>query len=173
MPRTTSGTCVPDRSYFDNHDRGRLLATDRRVIVLNEMIFITSGLLDGLLSLAATQVDTSLSVPLIATPATDLDVGVVPEDSMVFTDFYLPDSAASVSSVFGVDLGTPTVRTDGRFISHPDHYLGVSVTDDLHQIMIIAVPPWDHESVGAFSRDNTRVELSVIDVDEGTESIPE
>lgn len=137
------------------------------------MIFITSGLLDGLLSLAATQTGRSLSVPLIATPASDLDASDIPEDSMVFTDFYLPDSAASVSSVFGIDLGTPTVRTDGRFISHPDHYLGVSVTDDFHQIMIIAVPPWDHESVGAFSRDNTRIELSIIDIDYRTESVPE
>lgn len=134
------------------------------------MIFITSGLLDGLLSIAAQQDDASLSVPLIATPVNELKVNDVPEDAVVFTDFYLPDSAASVSSVFGVDLGTPTVRTDGRFISHPNHYLGVSVTDDFHQIMIIAVPPWNQESVGAFTRDNTQVELSIIDIEFSTES---
>ncbi len=134
------------------------------------MIFISSGLLDGLLSLAAMNEDTSLSVPLIATPVSELDVSEVPDEAVVFTDFYLPDSAASVSSVFGVDLGTPTVRTDGRFISHPDHYLGISVTDDFHQIMIIAVPPWNQESVGAFTRDNKQVELSVIDVEFSAES---
>lgn len=137
------------------------------------MIFVTAGLLDGLLSIAAEHKESSLSIPLLTTPAAELRGTDVPEDTEVFTHFYLPDSAASVSSVFGVDLGTPTVRTAGRFITHPDHYLGLSVTDDFHQIVIVAVPPWNRESVAAFTRDNRRIELTVLDVEFRDESLIE
>ncbi len=39
--------------------------------------------------------------------------------------------SASRAGVFGVDLGTPAGQTQGRFVSHPEGYMGVSTTDDL------------------------------------------
>jgi hypothetical protein len=88
----------------------------------------------------------------------------------VFTHFYLPRDDDSVSAVFGVDLGTPVGQTQGRFVSHPRGELSVSETDDLHEVVFVAVPPWDDDSVAAFDRRGTRREFSVLDVEPPAES---
>ena len=80
-------------------------------------------------------------------------------ETPVFTDFYLPETGESVNAVFGVDLSTPAGQTQGRFVSHPRGEQGVSRTDDLHEVVFVAVPPWEPESLAAFSRDGVRKSL--------------
>ncbi len=98
--------------------------------------------------------------------------GLTP-DTPVFTDFYLPDAAGAVSRVFGVDLSTPPGQTQGRFVSHPDGGLEVEQTDDLHEAVFVAVPPWDLDSLAAFERDGRRRPLEVIDAHPPTAFAPD
>lgn len=128
-------------------------------------MYVTSGLLEGLLSMADDHDPNQLEVDLGTTPTARLpdDLGV-PDDATVFTHFYLPDAGASVSAVFGFDLGTGPGQTDGRFISHPGGELAVRSTDELHQRMLVAVPPYDRNSVGAFDRAGRRHPLEVLDI---------
>ncbi|MFC7044158.1 hypothetical protein ACFQH6_00945 [Halobacteriaceae archaeon GCM10025711] len=112
----------------------------------------------------------SVSIPLAVTPAADLDVDLPPE-TPVFTDFYLPDAGGSVASVFGVDLGVPAGQTKGRFISHPLGDPEPSLTDDMHARLLIAVPPWETDSVAAFTRHGTRLRLVLLDVEPSQPSL--
>jgi len=101
----------------------------------------------------------------------DSDAGVAPErvhggltpETPVFTDFYMPETAASVSAVFGLDLSTPPGQTQGRFVSHPMGRLELERTDDLHEVVFVAVPPWELESLAAFDRSGRRRQLRVVD----------
>ena len=68
------------------------------------------------------------------------------------------------------DGSTPTRR---RFLSHPDGFLGVSKTDDLAAVVLVAVPPYDEESVAAFDRSGDGMELALLDAAPPEESIPE
>ncbi len=134
------------------------------------MLHLTRGLLTSLLRQAADREPDGVTIPLAITPAGDLpETGLEPE-TPVFTHFYLPRDDDSVSAVFGVDLGTPVGQTQGRFVSHPQGDLGVSETDDLHEVVFVAVPPWDEESVAAFDRRGSRREFSVLDVEPPVES---
>lgn len=137
------------------------------------MAYVTRGLLSVLLETAADSEPESVTVGLSATRAGDLS-GVgdpsgaagpdgLPADARVLTHMYLPEVGGSVSAVFGMDLSTPVGGTDGRFISHPTGGLGVSTTDDLHDVMLVAVPPWGPDSVGAFDRRGRRRPLEVVD----------
>lgn len=128
------------------------------------VVYATRGLVDALLELACDRDPGEVTVSIRTTPAGEfVDDGGLDPTAPVFTDLYLPGTGGSVSAVFGVDLGTP--RAEGRFVSHPDGYLGVRQTDDLHEVVLVAVPPYDRASVAAFDRRGERLELDVLDVE--------
>jgi hypothetical protein len=133
------------------------------------VVYLTRGLLDALLELARDGEPGGVTVSITTTPAEELagDADLDP-GTPVFTDLYLPETGRSVSAVFGMDLGTP--RAGGRFLSHPDGYLGVRQTDDLHEVVLVAVPPYDRESVAAFDRRGRGLTLDVLDVEPPQES---
>ena len=138
------------------------------------MIYVTRDLLTVLRERAASEDPDEANLRLSATPAGEFetDLGLDPETPVV-THFTLPSVGESVSSVFGVDLGTPAGEGGARFVSHPDGFLGVSRTDDLAGVVIVAVPPYDGDSVAAFDRSGEGVELAVVDAVPPSESVPE
>lgn len=129
-------------------------------------MYVTCGLIEGLLDLAAEHEPEAFVADLGVTRGEEFDTDIgLPPGTPVFTHLYLPDAGASVSAVFGFDLGTGPGQTQGRFIAHPAGDLEVRSTDELHAAMLIAIPPWDRESVRAFDRSGHRVELTVIDAE--------
>jgi len=138
------------------------------------VIYVTRDLLTVLRERAASEDPDEANLRLSATPAGEFetDLSLDPETPVV-THFTLPSVGESVSSVFGVDLGTPAGEGGARFVSHPDGFLGVSRTDDLAGVVIVAVPPYDDDSVAAFDRSGDGVELAVVDAEPPTESVPE
>lgn len=138
------------------------------------MIYVTRGLLDVCCRLAGDAEPESVSVELAVTPARELSstdsecsdspaFEDLPADTPVFTHFYMPDTARSITAVFGMNLSTPPGRTRGRFLSHPLGKLEISRTDDLHGVVLVAIPPWDDSSVAAFDRAGRRQELTILD----------
>lgn len=127
-------------------------------------IYLTRGLAEALLELAENADPERLTVGISVSRAGELE-GDVPIDPnrAVFTDFYLPDAGESVSAVFGVELGIPPGRTQGRFISHPNGELEVQQTDDLHATVLVAVPPYTTDSMAAFTRRGERQPLELLD----------
>ncbi len=136
------------------------------------MVYATRSLVDVLLEQARERDPASLTIKLGVTPAAEFDGVDLPPDTPVFTHFYLPDAGQSVSAVFGVDLGTPSGRTPGLFLSHPDGVREIKRTDDLREVVLIAVPPWTVENVVAVGRDGDRLELELLDVEPPEESLP-
>ncbi len=138
------------------------------------MIHVTRGLLTVLLARAEAEDPDGVGMRLSATPADEFeaDLGLDPE-TPVLTHFTLPSVGGSVNSVFGVDLGTPAGRGGARFLSHPDGFLGVSRTDDLAAVVLVAVPPYDDDAVAAFDRSGDGLSLAVVDAAPPSESIPE
>lgn len=136
------------------------------------MVYATRGLVDALLEVAREREPASVTVGLGITPAGDLDGAELPPGTPVFTHLYLPDAGGSIRAVFGVDLGTPAGRTPGLFVSHPRGELAISRTDDLREVVLVAVPPWEPESVAAFGRDGRRLPLDLVDAELPTESLP-
>ena len=129
-------------------------------------IAITEGLAEVLLAFAADAEPEEVSAGLAVTPAGELSgdgATHLDPEAPVFTDLYLPEAGSSVSAVFGVDLGTPPRRTQGRFISHPEGELRVQQTDDLHETLLVAIPPWTTETMAAFSRWGTELPLVFVD----------
>ena len=131
------------------------------------MVYITEGLLTALLELAADRDPSSVTVSLTVTPASELDADL-PPDRAVFTDMYLPDTGGSLTAVFGMDISTPSAA--GRFISHPDGTLALTKADDLHEIVFVAVPPYETENVAAFTRSGEGRPLDVVDVEPPVET---
>jgi hypothetical protein len=131
--------------------------------------YITRGLVSVLLDFASEHDPESVSIGLTVMQAERLTevADSIAQDAPVFTHFYLPDAGQSVNAVFGVDLGTP--RTQGRFVSHPTGDRGLSLTDDLHEIVFVAVPPW--EDIVAFDRSGQRQSMTVLDAEPPTESV--
>lgn len=128
------------------------------------MVYITRGLLDALLEMGEDAEPESITVGLSVTQAKAFDAELsVPPSTPVFTHLYLPDAGRSVSAVFGVDLGTPIGQTQGLFVTHPQGDLEVSLADDLHEVVIVAIPPWDDGSIAAFGRDGGGRDLVVVD----------
>jgi hypothetical protein len=126
------------------------------------VVYITRGLLTALLEYAADRDPGSVTVALATTPAEEFDADL-PPGTPVFTDMYLPDTGGSVTAVFGMDLSTPD--SDGRFISHPEGHLELTTTDDLHRVVLVAVPPYDEESVAAFDRSGEEQPLDIVDAE--------
>lgn len=126
------------------------------------MVYITRALLTALLELAEDRDPNSVTVSLAVTSTEDLDVDL-PADRAVFTDMYLPDTGSSVTAVFGMDLSTPTAA--GRFVSHPQGVLALTKADDLHEVVFVAIPPYDTESVAAFARSGSELPLEIVDAE--------
>lgn len=126
------------------------------------MIYATVGLLDALLEMATTRDPQNVTVALATRPAGELDCDL-PPDTPVFTDFYLPDTGNSVRAVFGMDLGTP--HSQGRFVSHPNGRRALARTDDLHEVVLVAVPPYGRDDVTGYDRSGTRLDLELLDVE--------
>jgi hypothetical protein len=129
-------------------------------------------LVSALLELAAEAEPDEVTISLAVTPATKLDgAGDLPSDTPVFTHFYPPSAGRSITAVFGVDLSVPAGQTQGRFISHPKGNLEIAQTDDLHEAILVAVPPWTESSLAAFDRSGERQPLDVVDAEPPTESL--
>ena len=131
------------------------------------MIYATRGLLTVLCEFAQDAEPHSVTAGLATTPAGDLDGDVANADpeTPVFTDFYMPKTGESITAVFGMDLSTPSAQTQGRFVSHPDGNPEISIEDDLHEVVFVAVPPWDEHSIAAFDRRGVEQSLTVLDVE--------
>lgn len=136
------------------------------------MVYVTRALLDVLLDRAEGAEPERVNVVLSATPAGefDADLGLDPE-TPVLTHLYLPEAGGSVAAVFGVDLGRPAGRGRARFISHPQGPLDLTRRDDLATAVLVAVPPWDGESLAAFDRSGTELDLTVLDAEPPQESL--
>lgn len=144
-------------------------------------VHVTRGLLDALLELAAAEDPETVNAALAVTPAGDLDRTAAPDDSAddvppvtsvvagldsetpVFTDLFPPQKRRSVNAVFGMNMTIPPHQTQGRFLSHPLGGLEVTKEDDLHEVVLVAVPPWDRDAVAAFDRRGRRRTLVVLD----------
>ena len=129
------------------------------------MIYATRGLVETVLRMATDADPEPMTIAVAVTPAGELpDTDLEPETS-VFTHFYMPSAGNSVSEVFGFDLGTPVAQSDGLFVSHPSGRLDVTKEDDLHEVVFVAVPPWDDDSIAAFDRRGAEQPLTVLDVE--------
>jgi hypothetical protein len=136
------------------------------------VVYVTRGLLEALLELAADAEPERFTVALETTSAEEFETDLgLPAGTPVFTHLYHPDAGQSVSAVFGMDFSTPMGRTHGRFVSHPGGDLSVSLTDDLHATMLVAVPPWERESVAAFDRRGRKRSLEVVDAEPPVETL--
>lgn len=135
------------------------------------MVYVTRGLVETLLRLAREAEPNDVTISLAVTRAEDLPEADLDPETPVFTDFYLPSTGGSVNAVFGMDLGTPAGQTQGRFVSHPDGYMGVSKLDDLHEVIFVAIPPWDTDSFGAFDRSGRKKDVEILDVEPPEESL--
>jgi hypothetical protein len=124
------------------------------------VIHVTCGLVDALLELAADRDPESLSVSLAATTAGDW--APLDPDTKILTDFYFPEAAGSVSAVFGMDLGTPNGA--GRFLTHPDGDPTLRQTDDFHNVLLVAIPPYDRDSVRVYDRGGRSQSIKLLDV---------
>lgn len=128
-------------------------------------MYVTRGLVETLLRLAREAEPQTVTISLAVTQAKELPDTELPPATPVFTDFYLPSAGGSVNAVFGMDLGTPAGQTQGRFVSHPQGKLGVSETDDLHEVVFVAIPPWDSDSFAAFDRSGREQQVTILDVE--------
>ena len=144
----------------------------------SQPIYVTRPLLSVLLELAADAEPNQANVQIVASAAGDLE-GLPPEDSVatarsgrladldpatpIYSDFYFPDVGNALDFVFGVDLGTPAGQSHGRFLSHPDGNPDLSIRDDLHATVLVAVPPWRPENVAVYDRDSTRRDMEIVE----------
>ena len=134
------------------------------------VIYLTRGLRASLCRQAADREPEAVTIPLAVTPAGDLSGADLDPETPVFTHFYLPRGGDSLTAVFGVDLGTPVGQTQGVFVSHPRGELAVTKRDDLHEVVFVAVPPWEADSMGAFDRRGRRRDWRVLDVEPPVET---
>jgi hypothetical protein len=134
------------------------------------VVSITRALLTALLELADERDPSSVTISLTVTAGADLDASM-PSERSVFTDMYLPGAGGSVTAVFGMDLSTPSAA--GRFISHPDGRLELTKADDIHEVVFVAVPPYEIEDVAAFDRSGTGRSIEIVDVEPPDVELPE
>jgi len=129
------------------------------------VIYATRGLVETLLRMAEEADPDSVTISIAVTQASELPETDLPPETPVFTHFYMPSAGGSVNAVFGVDLGTPVGQTQGRFVSHPDGNLSLTKADDLHEVVFVAVPPWEEASLAAFDRRGDQQELELLDAE--------
>ena len=135
------------------------------------MLYVTRGLVDTLLGFAEESEPDSVTVPLAVTRAQDLPEVDLPGETPVFTHFYMPSEGDALNAVFGMQLGIPSGKTPGIFVSHPVQRLELTREDDLREAVFIAVPPWGEDSLAAFERDGTEREYTVLDIEPPEESL--
>lgn len=135
------------------------------------MLYVTRGLVTTLLRLASESEPDTTTIPLAVTPASDLPETDLDPETPVFTHFYMPNSGGAVSAVFGVDLGTPVGQTQGRFVSHPRGDLRLSKRDDLHEVVFVAVPPWEESSIAAFDRSGRKQSFEIRNIEPPEEDL--
>lgn len=134
--------------------------------------YATRGMIEALLALAEDAEPDPITAALAVTPAQELREPVpLPNETPIFTHFYMPEAGKSVRAVFGMDLTIPHGQTQGRFISHPLGKLALTRKDHLHETVFVAVPPWDTDSLAAFNRAGTRQPMEIIDAEPPEESI--
>lgn len=136
------------------------------------MIHITEGLIETLLRLSKEKDPEPTTMPLGISRAENLPDAELPDDTPVFTHFYMPSEEDTLNAVFGVDLGTPAGQTPGVFVSHPRGDLRVSKRDDFREVVFVAVPPWDEESFRAFDRKGNGRDLTILDIEPPEETHP-
>ena len=151
-----------------------------RAPVPKVVVYITRGLLDALLEMAAAADPDDISVVLASTPVGEFEGGIdsdldldLDTDTAVLTHFYFPETSGSVNAVFGVDLGTPAGQGRARFVSHPTGRLEATREDTFAAALLIAVPPWNTESIAAFDRNNRKLDLDVVDAEPPEETLVE
>lgn len=148
-----------------------------------ETCYVTTGLLDALLAIAEDRDPDAVSTLMLVSEAgvlhdveaSDSDeshdrpsatatttVRDLDPETPVFTDLYFPSTGRSVDAVFGVDVSVPHGQAQGRFVSHPLGELSVSKADDLHEVVLVAVPPWTREDVAAFDRSGRRLDCRIV-----------
>lgn len=134
---------------------------------MSKRIYITEGLVKALLEIASRQDPQPVAIDLGATKAKEYNEisDKLDGETLVLTDMYMPTDQQSVSAVFGMDISTPVGRTYGRFVSHPDGTLDLTTKDNLHEIVIVAVPPWNQKQIKAFDRRGRAMEMEMLDVD--------
>ena len=137
-----------------------------------DVVYATRGLVESLVRSASEAAPEEVSIPIAVTEASELPDAPVPPETPVFTHFYMPEAGASVNFVFGVDLATPAGQTQGRFVSHPNGELRVRQTDDFKELIFVAVPPWETDSVAVFDRRGREQPLVLLDI-EPPEEFPE
>jgi proteasome lid subunit RPN8/RPN11 len=136
------------------------------------VVFITRGLRDALLDMASEAEPERVTVVLATTPAGEFEEELdVASETPVLSHFYMPEAGQSVRAVFGMDLGTPAGRGRAKFVSHPQGPAEPTREDDFAAAVLVAVPPWDAESVAAFDRSGKRLSLDVLDADPPQESL--
>lgn len=137
------------------------------------MVAITRDLLSVLCERAADADPEEANVVLDGTPAAELagDTAGLDPETPVLTHFYLPEAGASVSAVFGMDLGRP--GGTARFVSHPDGSPELTETDDLAARVLVTVPPYDPDDVRAYDRRGRRQPLRVLDAEPPEEFLDE
>jgi hypothetical protein len=135
------------------------------------VLYVTRGLVETLLRFAEEADPESTTVPLAVTRAAELPETDLSDETPVFTHFYMPNEGDAVNAVFGIDLGTPAGQTPGVFVSHPRGDRRPTKRDDFREVVFVAVPPWNEESLRAFDRNSTRQELTVLDIEPPEETI--
>jgi proteasome lid subunit RPN8/RPN11 len=136
------------------------------------VVFITRGLHDALLDMASEAEPERVTVVLATTTAGEFEEELdVASETPVLSHFYMPEAGQSVRAVFGMDLGTPAGRGRAKFVSHPQGPAEPTREDDFAAAVLVAVPPWDAESVAAFDRSGKRLSLDVLDADPPQESL--
>ncbi|ELZ81561.1 hypothetical protein C455_04026 [Haloferax larsenii JCM 13917] len=147
-------------------------SSDSETETADRQVYVTRGLVDVLLEMAEAAEPNDVNVVLAPTPAGefDADLGIDPE-TPVLTHFYMSEAGGSVSAVFGMDLGTPAGRGRARFLTHPQGPFELTERDDLAAVVLLAVPPWEDETFGAFDRAGRTLELTVLDAEPPTEEL--
>ncbi len=142
------------------------------------MVHVTADLLEVLLDDATDAAPGSVSIRLTPTPAGEFDadqpaVAELDPSTPVLTHFRLAAAGNTVSSIFGVEIGTPADGGGARFVSHPDGDSTLTEADDLAAVVLVAVPPWTPDDVTAYDRAGEELELTVLDAAPPEESVPE
>ncbi|WP_416839706.1 hypothetical protein [Haloferax sp. DFSO52] len=135
-------------------------------------IHVTRGLVDVLLDMAEDAEPQAMNLVLAPTPAGEFDddLGIDPE-TPVLTHFYMAEAGSSVSAVFGIDLGTPAGRGRARFLTHPQGPFELTERDDLAAVVLLAVPPWEEQTLGAFDRAGRKLDLVVVEAEPPEEEL--
>lgn len=142
-----------------------------RQMLQDDVLYVTRGLVDTLLGFAAESDPDQVTVPLAVTRARDLPEVDLPDGTPVFTHFYMPSEGDAVNAVFGMQLGIPSGETPGIFVSHPVQRLRLTREDEFREIIFIAVPPWEEDSLATFGRSGDEQEYTILDVEPPEESL--